>query len=279
MLEKLLAGRWIAGATIEDGFITAKKVNLNNASAILNYLGEDIEDMDDVDKTVKIYMKLIDGIKNMKIKADISLKPTELGLKIDKKTMRWNYIKIVKHAREKGIFVWLDMEQASFVDDTIRLYRSGLPYKNVGICIQAYLRRSISDLRYLSRIDSTVRLVKGAYSESSKIAFSSWEDVTANYSELMEYLFKNFSRFTIATHDSSLIKKAFGLNEKYKRDVTYAMLNGIRNNYAYRLAADGNKVSIYVPFGTAWFKYAFRRLKEEGGARRFVSLLANFRQN
>ncbi len=279
MLEKLLAGRWIAGPNIEDGFITAKKVNLNKAYAILNYLGEDIEDMNDVNNTVNIYMKLIDGIKRMKIKADISLKPTELGLEIDKDTMKRNYIKIVKHAKEKGIFVWLDMEQAPFVDDTIRLYRFGLPYKNVGICIQAYLRRSMSDLRYLSKIDSTVRLVKGAYSNSSDIAFSSWADVTANYSKLMEYLFKNFCRFTVATHDSSLINKALGLNKKYKRDVTYAMLNGIRNKYAYNLAAEGNKVSIYVPFGTAWFKYSFRRLKEEGGVRRFVSLLANFRQN
>jgi proline dehydrogenase len=279
LFEKLLAGRWIAGPSIQDGIKIAKKVNANMASAILNYLGEDINDMNDVNATVNLYLKLIDSIKSMKINADISLKPTELGLEIDKEVMKQNYVKIVKYAKKKGIFVWLDMEQAPFVDDTIALYKIGLPYKNVGICIQAYLRRSLSDLRYLSKLNSTVRLVKGAYSESPKIAFPSWADVTANYSSLMEYLFKNFSKFTIATHDNSLIEKALGLNEKYKKEVTYAMLNGIRNKYAYRLAAEGNKVSIYVPFGTAWFKYAFRRLREEGGARRFVSILANFRQN
>lgn len=263
ILEKVLAGRWIAGADVSDAIAIGKRLNANNAVPIFNYLGEDFKEIEKVKETVDKYLEVISEIKKSKLKAEISLKPTELGIGINTAAARKNYALIVGSARKNNVFVWLDMESHKYVDPTIKLYETQLGKGGVGICIQSYLRRSGKDLEHITGKGGIVRLVKGAYSESKRIAFGSRSETTANYYALMKYLFKNSKRFMIATHDQGILDEAMLLNRSYRRDVTYAMLNGIRNKYAMQLA-QLSKVAIYVPFGKRWFSYSYRRLREEG---------------
>ncbi len=121
----------------------------------------------------------------------------------------------------------------------------------------------MEDAERIVGMGGAIRLVKGAYSESRKIAYTSRDETTRNYVRIMEYLFKHSGRFMIATHDQGIIAQAMELNRSYRREVTYAMLSGIKNKALVRLAATGNKVAAYVPFGEKWVDYAFRRLREE----------------
>ncbi len=261
--ERLFAGRWIAGPEVEDALREARRLNRLGIAAIINYLGEEYHRRNVVDDAVKTYIRLIREIGKRKLKADISTKITELGDLIDKGLAEENYSKIVDFASKNGVFVWLDMEEHRFVDDTFRLYVSKVKKGNTGICIQSYLRRSLGDIKRLPG-GATIRLVKGAYSEPGRIAFQTREKTTENYSVLMSYVFKHFDRFTIATHDTSLLQKAIEANKIRRKNVTFAMLKGVRSNYARKLAIDGMKVSVYVPFGKEWIPYSFRRLREAG---------------
>lgn len=263
-IEKLLAGRWIAGAGIRDAISTTKRFNKERISASINYLGENFSDKAEVDRTVGVYAKLIEEIHGSNVDAAISVKPTQLGLLIGKGYAKRNYSRIVRLARKKGIFVWLDMEEHQYVDDTISLYRSQQRRRGTGICIQAYLRRSDGDVKRLVKAGAVIRLVKGAYKEGESIAYPTRKAVTANYLRLMSYLFRNSDEFMIATHDTDMIREALLLNRSYRRKVSYAMLNGIRNKYLVELAKMGNKTVVYIPFGERWFDYSVRRLREEG---------------
>lgn len=267
-LEHIFAGRWIAGPDIEDALREAKRLNKLGVGAIVNYLGEDYHRKEVVEDAVQTYLTLIKEIRKRKLKADISTKITELGDLISKQYLLENYSKIVDSAAKNKVFVWLDMEEHSRVDDTIKLYRSKMMKGNTGICIQSYLRRSMKDIKSLPPI-ATIRLVKGAYSESEKIAFRTRKETTENYVKLMGYLFKHEKRFTIGTHDTEIITEARHLNRIYKRDVTYAMLKGVRNRYLIGLAKK-EKVAIYVPFGKEWVRYSYRRLRESSNLKLII---------
>ncbi len=267
--ERLLAGRWIAGPLIEDAIRRARMLNRKGIGAILNYLGEDFADKDDVDLSVHKYLKLIDAIHGAKVRADVSVKPTQIGLAISYAYASANYSKILERARKYHTFVWLDMESHGYVDDTIRLYLEHLERgnrKDTGICVQSYLRRSGSDVKRIVKAWGIIRLVKGAYKESAAMAYANRAETTANYAKLMKYLFGNSGRFTIATHDTSLIDSARALNAARHKDVTYAMLNGIKDGYARELASGRENVYVYVPFGERWVDYSVRRLRELSNA-------------
>jgi proline dehydrogenase len=262
-VEKAVAGRWIAGAEVSDAIEVAKSFNKHRIRGIINFLGEDLDDKRQVDATVTTYLSLIDEIGRRGIKADISIKITQLGYDIDEKIAKSNYERVVRAARKKDVFVWLDMEEHRYVDPAIRLYKSQLRRGGVGICIQSYLKRSGDDVRKLVNMNGVIRLVKGAYKEGPRLAFASRAQATQNYLLLMNYLFRHSEKFMVATHDIRIIDEALLLNRSYRRDVTFAMLNGIRNGYAVQLATT-NKVAVYIPFGRRWFAYSLRRLKEEG---------------
>ncbi|MEM3180839.1 MAG: proline dehydrogenase family protein, partial [Candidatus Micrarchaeaceae archaeon] len=238
--EKLIAGKWIAGPNINDAIKRSMQLNKSNEHAIINFLGEEYTDKANVSETVAEYMRLISAIQRSGVSADISLKPTQLGLRIGYAYAANNYAKIVNEARAKGIFTWLDMESSSTTDSTIKMYKSVLDSKsNVGICLQSYLKRTLSDMRSLVNRHAVIRLVKGAYREYGKRAFQSRQEVNNNYVLLMRYLFKNSSTFTIATHDDTIIAEARELNKSYQRHVTYAFLNGIRTKLARGMAMQG----------------------------------------
>lgn len=263
-IEKLLAGRWVAGHHPSDALERTKYFNSKRMGTLINFLGEDITNPKDVDVAVNTYMNLVYNISKRKLNASLSMKPTQLGLSIDYKLMEFNYLKIVEYAKEKRVFVWLDMEEPEFISQTIKAYLKGLRFGNSGICLQSYLKRSARDLQTLQSSRAVIRLVKGAYNINKNAGFDSKDGINENYTLLMEKLFEKSNSFMIATHDNKIIDMAISLNKKYKRNVTYSMLNGIRNSYAIRLVKSGNKVALYVPFGSDWIGYSLRRLREQG---------------
>ena len=264
LLEKIIAGKWIAGPSINDALKIADHFNKLGMHAIINYLGEELTSEKDVEDAVDKYVSLIREIKNNGLDASISVKITQLGLRLGKELPYKNYNKLAESARKNKVFLWLDMEASDTVDETINAYKRQVDKGNVGIAIQAYLRRSANDIKELVKINGIVRLVKGAYSVKREIAFQRKEEINKNYERLMLYLFKNARAFTLATHDSNMIERGLELNKKYKKEVTYAMLNGIRNEYAKSLAERGERIAIYIPFGPKWVDYAYRRMRERG---------------
>ncbi len=260
--ERLFAGKWIAGPGIEDAVRVSRKFNKNGMRTIINYLGEEYKDAESVEQSVRICLALIAEVKRRGLRADVTVKPTQIGMLIGKSVFKRNYKMLIDCAKRNGVFLWFDMEEAWSVSGTIEMYNAFVHSGNTGICIQSYLKRSLGDVKKLAKKNAIIRLVKGAYNTPDGGGYKNREDTTKNYMEMMEYMFAHCKRFTIGTHDSKVVTAALKLNKKYKRDVTYAMLNGIRNNYALRLARSGEKVSIYVPFGEAWIPYSYRRLKE-----------------
>ncbi len=274
MLERIFASRWIAGPYIDDAISDIKKFNKLKITPMMNYLGEDFNNLKNVEASVNIYIRLINAIKKNKLNADISLKPTQLGLLINNKILTANYLKLVSIAQKSNIFIWLDMENSQYVDDTIKLYYKSLnnKYKNTGICIQSYLKRSEKDIKQICSKQGIIRLVKGAYREPSNIAYTSWIEITQNYIKLMKYLFMHSNNFLLATHDLNIIHNALKLNKQYKKTINFAMLKGIKNRYLAELAKT-QATFIYIPFGTEWFSYSFRRLREAGHLRLLIKSL------
>jgi proline dehydrogenase len=262
--ERIFAGRWIAGPRIVDAVRKSKELNAARMSAIINYLGEDFIDRKEVSSAVFTYLLAIKEIKKNRLDASISIKPTQMGLKISNDLARKNIERIARQGRKQGVFVWLDMEAPETIDDTISLYESQVFRGGVGLVIQAKMKRSEKDLKRLLKKKAVVRLVKGAYSGPAKAFFDSRDKIDRNFLLLARMLFRNSKEFTIATHDSKLIDEAMAMNRAHRRKVTFAMLNGIRNRYAATLALSGNRVAIYMPFGSRWFDYSLRRLKEKG---------------
>jgi proline dehydrogenase len=262
-LENALAGRWVAGARVKDAIARVEELNAHKEGAVINYLGEDFSEKGDVAETVSAYQRLIVEMAHGGVDSGISLKMTQLGLGIGRGMARRNFESIANMARRQGVFTWLDMEAHGMVDATISVYERQLRKKGgVGICLQAYLKRTEQDLRRLVEKGAVIRLVKGAYAENGRIAFTDRKEIDANYVRLMNYLFRNAKEFTIATHDRRILDQAMLLNRSYRRKVTYGMLDGIRDGYAERLAGLGNRVSVYVPFGRRWTGYAYRRFRE-----------------
>ena len=263
-IEREMAGRWIAGPSLKDAIERARQIESKRMEPMINYLGEAFgsSDRKKVGEAVRTYKELISLMAKNRIKGSIAVKPTQLGLLISYGLLERNYSEIVKEAEKRGIFVWLDMEESKYVDDTIKLYKTHVKSRTTGICIQSYLKRSENDIKALSGYNAVVRLVKGAYKPEPETGFTSRAEVTENYARLMRMLFETYKKFTIATHDTGMITEAMKLEKRYKKDVSFAMLNGIRNGYAESLASKGYNIFIYLPFGREWVSYAYRRLRE-----------------
>lgn len=264
-LAYLIAKNWIAGKSITDAVFQSKLVNSKGFSVIVNYLGEEVKNVDEVQRTVAEYKHLLEAIRLEGIDGSISVKLTQLGLNIDKKYCGENLEELIKYANGAGRFLWVDMESSRFTGDAIDLYMSSLSKnQNVGLCIQAYLRRSKSDLERLIAVGGKIRLVKGAYNEPARIAYKSKAEIDDSFSELMEYMFKNSANlFSIATHDEKLVQKAVELNEKYHGNFEFGLLKGIRDQLKLELAEKGFRVTEYIPYGENWLPYGFRRMREK----------------
>ena len=283
LLQRLLfkiARRWVSGNTYKNALSTAKDCNSKGILAILNYLGEDTTNAIIIENTVKEYFSLLSLLESSRIDGCISVKPTQLGLRIAYDESLNNFRQIARKTKSLDRFMWIDIESIQFVEDTISIYLELLrDYKyTTGVAIQSYLKRSSSDLLHLMEQGASVRLVKGAYSEDKRIAFQSIEKINSNFSKLMKMLFEysntNDNIFAIATHDPKLIDEAIVLSKEYdidNRKFEFQFLMGIQGEMKENLVKRGFRVSEYIPYGNQWLPYSMRRIRER---KRNILLLA-----
>jgi proline dehydrogenase len=257
------ARQWIAGETLDSAIARAKTANGSGIGAIINFLGEHVKNKQEADKNHEENMRILAAIDEAKIKASLSIKLTQLGLLIGHDLCSSNVEKIVNNASGKNIFVWIDMEDSSCTDATINIYLEIFKkYRNAGIAIQSNLKRSEIDVRRIASMGGIIRLVKGAYKEKSEIAYKNRSDISINFSKLMGYLFYKSPFFAIATHDDRLIEEAITANKTHKKRLEFQTLMGVRDELKKDLVKKGFPVVDYIPYGSQWFPYSLRRIKE-----------------
>jgi proline dehydrogenase len=266
LTERLLyriAKRWIAGYTLEDAIKVAHDANNRKLRVILNRLGEHTPDEKLIQGYTEEYLKLLDRIQAEKVEGTISVKPSQLGLAANPSLYNMNLLRIIERAETVDEFVWIDMENSPYTEATLRTYTEILPsHRQLGVCLQANMKRSESDLKDLISRGGIIRLVKGAYPESGELAYKKRSDVDANYVRLMTMLFEGGGRFAIGTHDGKLIDKARELAKTQKQDFEFQLLKGIRDDIKPILIEEGYRVSEYVPYGPEWYNYSKRRMRE-----------------
>ncbi len=261
-----MARSFVAGETIDEAIKVVNNLNEKGILATMDVLGEGVKDRETADRAVQDYLDLLDAIHRSGINSHVSLKLTQMGLDIDPEYCHENMVKIVTKAAERRNFVRIDMEGSPHTQRTLDLfYRLRGKFENVGIVIQAYLHRSERDVQDLCRIKAKVRICKGAYKEPKEIAFKKMKDIRANFIKLAEMLFRDSVYPAIATHDDRLIQwtKDYTAAHHIPTDqFEFQYLFGIRNKTFQNLAKDGYRVRCYVPFGTHWLPYFYRRLRE-----------------
>lgn len=268
----VFSSRYIAGKTIEEAIRSSKKLNMDGYMVTIDLLGEFITELKQAEANRDSYLEIIDHIEKNKIDGNYSLKPTMFGLLIDKDAC-YTYIReIVSKAASHNNFVRVDMEDSQCVDLEIELFRKlkkEFP-KNVGLVFQAYLHRTLDDVKDLLDIHTgsvpiNYRICKGIYVEPEKIAYKKYEEINEHYLEDLEFMFSKGMYPGIATHDVPLVEGAYKLIEKYKipKDkYEFQMLYGVTPHLRKSILQKGHRMRIYVPFGKDWFAYSTRRLKE-----------------
>lgn len=258
--------KYIAGVTLQSAVDYVKKLNSKGIYATMDVLGESVANKEESIRCKNEAIEVIEAIEQNKLKANLSIKPTQMGLAIDEEFSYQQILEIVKKAAEYNNFVRIDMEDSPFTDKTINVYkRIYQNYKNVGIVIQSYMRRSYDDVITLNKIGTNYRLCKGIYVESASIAYKNKQEVRNNYLKLLDAMFKDGNYVGIATHDKYLIDEAYKrISEKNipKDKFEFQMLLGVREDLRDKINSDGYKIRIYVPFGKDWYAYSVRRLKE-----------------
>jgi proline dehydrogenase len=241
----------------------AERTNSSNLLAIINLLGEEVTAYDEAAAATAEYLEILKTFKTRKVRGCISVKPTQLGLTIDRKLYEENMKSILSTAKSLNTFVWIDMEGSRYTTDTVDSYLEMLKrFDNVGVAIQAYLKRSNEDVQKILDSKGIIRLVKGAYKENATIAFKRKRQINENFSKLMGLMFEHGNRFAIATHHEKLIEEAAELSKTRPADFEFEMLMGIRDAKKLELAQRGFQISEYIPYGKGWWGYSVRRIQE-----------------
>jgi len=269
VLDRILfpvAKRFVAGRTIQEAVQVVQALNEHRISATLDVLGENVQDKGSAEAAVGRYLTTLDWIEKSGVQSNVSLKLTQMGLDIDRDFCRSNLVQICKRAVRTGNFVRIDMEGSRYTEATLSLFLElHHEYKNVGIVIQACLRRSAYDLQRVHDEGACVRLCKGAYKESPAVAYQKMSDIRENFKKLAEVLFTKGNYPAIATHDDQLIdwtKQYARQNQISPAQFELQMLYGVRPETQRALASQGYRVRVYVPYGTHWLPYFSRRLRE-----------------
>lgn len=262
-----VAKRYIAGVRLSDGVRVAKILNEKGMMATMDLLGEDVKNAGETELVKTGILSILQSVKENKIDSNVSIKPTQLGLKIDKELGYRNLKTIIKEADRLGDFVRIDMEDATVTDDTLTMYRRlrADGFNNTGVVIQAYMHRSESDVRALVKDGTNIRLCKGIYNELPSIAYKERQEIRENYLKLLRIIFEKGSYVGIATHDDYLIDGACEMIQNYKlgkEHYEFQMLLGVREKRRDSIVQDGHRLRVYVPFGEQWYAYSMRRLKE-----------------
>lgn len=258
--------KYIAGETLQSAIDLVKKLNSKGIYATMDVLGESVKNKEEAIQAKILAGEVLDAIEENKLMANLSIKPTQMGLAIDENFAYEQVLDLVKKAAEYKNFVRIDMEDSPFTDKTINLYRKIYEqYKNVGIVIQSYMKRSYDDVLILNKIGTNYRLCKGIYVEPPSIAYRDRQAVRENYLKLLDAMFKDGNYVGIATHDKVLIDAAYQRIKQQnisKDKFEFQMLLGVREDLRDKINNDGYKIRIYVPFGKDWYAYSVRRLKE-----------------
>ena len=261
-----LTSRFVAGSTIEREVAVCQKLNADGYLATLDHLGESVNSLAEAEKSRDAYLAALDHIAKLNLKATVSIKLTQLGLDYSEADCRANVECLVTRAKSIGSMVEVDMESSVYVDRTLALVSDlHARYGSVRAVIQAYLYRSESDIHNLCKQSIPVRLCKGAYRESSDVAFPRKKDVDANYVRLMFELFDHGAYPAIASHDENILDRALSYIRERKIAADrfeFQMLYGVGRDLQRRLVAAGYRVRLYVPYGNAWYPYFMRRLAE-----------------
>jgi proline dehydrogenase len=266
-IVRIVAQRYIAGPQLVDAVRVTKELMAKGATSTIDVLGEFVESRERASHETATQASVIGAIHQHGLSAYLSVKLTSLGLDIDHEFAYQNLVSLVDMAATHGIFVRMDMENTPYTDVTLEFYRRlrREGKSNVGVVIQAYLRRSEADIRSLLEFAPSVRLCKGIYVESAEHAFQDPDEVRANYKKLLGILLSAEGRTHIATHDEELIVDAERQVRERGCDASryeFQMLLGVREDRRDALLKNGHGVRIYVPFGEDWYGYSTRRLKE-----------------
>ncbi|HEX2155299.1 MAG TPA: proline dehydrogenase family protein [Acidimicrobiia bacterium] len=261
---RALARRFVAGDSLEAGSRVAAELNRQGLSVSLDHLGEGVTDREGAERATDEYIETLARIPADGLRANISVKLTQLGLSIDAGIAAKAVDRLAMAAAEASATVTIDMEDSSYTQDTIDIYAEAQKrHGNLGVCLQAYLHRTPEDLERLIPLGGHIRLCKGAYVEPAQIAFQSSDDVDAAFARLLIVLMQAPEvRPAVATHDPRLISLTLDLAADRGEKFEFQMLYGVRQNEQLRLAALGEDVRVYVPFGSAWYPYLTRRLGE-----------------
>jgi proline dehydrogenase len=252
---QLFSSRYIAGATLDDAIRVVRGLNAEGMLATIDVLGEEIAHADEARAITRAYLQVFDAIEREQLDANVSVKLTALGLKLSYDLCQEN----VREVLLQGRFVRIDMEDSTTTDATLRLYRElrEAGHDNVGVVLQARLRRTLDDVRALADLRPNVRLCKGIYIEPPSLAYNGAESIRTSFVQCLDALLECGGHVALATHDEALIQE--GLRRKVPQ---FQMLLGVREDRARELVAAGHPVRIYVPFGEQWYAYSLRRLQE-----------------
>jgi proline dehydrogenase len=259
------SSRYIAGTTLSDAVGVVQTLNGEGKLATIDVLGEEITRESEARAIAEAYRDVFRAIVSERLDSAVSVKLTALGLDLSYELSRDNLESVLREAAAHGNFVRIDMEDSSTTSDTLRMYRELREggFDNVGVVLQAYLRRTLDDVAALSDLTPNVRLCKGIYVEPPSIAFTDYDAVRANYVRSLEALFETGGYVGIATHDEWLIGEGLRRVEGMSpSEYEFQMLLGVREQRASELVAAGHRLRVYVPFGEHWYQYSLRRLQE-----------------
>ncbi|MCF8260202.1 MAG: proline dehydrogenase family protein [Melioribacteraceae bacterium] len=262
----VFAKKYIAGTKLQDAVEVVKELNSIGIMATMDVLGEAISNKKEAEDAKNECLEVLENIKTHKLDSNLSIKPTQLGLAIDEDFCYFQLKEIVEKAKSYNNFVRIDMEDSSLTDKTIKLFdRINKDFDNVGIVLQAYLKRTADDVDKLNPQNTDYRLCKGIYVEPEKIAYKDRKKVQDNFIELMSKIISNGNYVGIATHDEVLVDAAYKYVTENKIDkdkFEFQMLYGVREELRNKISADGYRLRVYVPFGEHWYHYSVRRLQE-----------------
>jgi len=277
---KLAVRRFMPGETVDEALAAAAEQNRLGIAATLTHLGENLRERSEADAVLAHYLDTLVRIGSTRVRGEVSVKPTQLGFDIDPELCARHARTLAEAARVHGSRLWIDMEGSDYTEATLKLYRRlRETHANVGVCLQAYLRRTRADLESLLPLNPAIRIVKGAYAEPPDKAFPDKRDVDDNFHWIVEQLWKPGARgngawATIGTHDRHLISELELLGKRMgvgAKDYEYALLYGIQRNEQLRLVKAGRNVRVLISYGAHWFPWYMRRLAERPANLLFVA--------
>jgi proline dehydrogenase len=262
-----ISERYIAGEELEDALRVVRRVNSEGKLATIDVLGEEIASPEEARSITRAYRDAFEAIEREGLDSNVSVKLTALGLGLGYELCRENLTEVVTDAASRGNFVRIDMEDSSTTDDTLRLYRElrEAGHDNVGIVLQACLKRTLDDVAALAQLRPSVRLCKGIYLEPPEIAFRDFEAIRGNFVHVLDSLWDAGCYVGVATHDEWLVEQAKqGVAGRglAREDYEFQMLLGVRPALGDELVGEEHRLRIYTPFGRYWYAYSLRRLQE-----------------